>query len=255
MRIAIIGLGEAGSLYASAAVAAGHAVAGFDPYAERAPEGVVRAESIAAAVADADVVVALTAASLSEQVAREAIVAMRPGATYADFTTADPGAMRELADVVTAHGLAFADVAILGPVPVKGAATDVIVSGSGAAPVHELLAGLGAHVERLEAAAGEATSHKLLRSVLMKGLASVVIEALAAGRAAGAESWIREQIARQLAGDGQATIDRFEVGTTKHAARRAHEMDAVVRHLDGLDVPSELSDATRRALERMASQG
>ncbi|QCR18105.1 NAD(P)-dependent oxidoreductase [Agrococcus sp. SGAir0287] len=255
MRIAILGLGEAGALYASAAVAAGHTVTGFDPFAQTTPDGVERAASTGEAVAEADLVVALTAASLSEQVADESLQAMRAGATYADFTTADPAIMRAVAARAVQHDVAFADVAILGPVPVKGAATDVIVSGTGAESARTLLEELGASVELLDDEAGAATSHKLLRSILMKGLASVVLEAVAAGRAAGAEEWIRAQIARQLAGDGEATIRRFEVGTPKHAARRAHEMASVVRHLDGLGVPAEMSDATRRALERMTEAG
>ena len=76
-------------------------------------------------------------------------------------------------------------------------------------------------------------AHKLLRSVLMKGLASVVVEAVTAGRAAGLEEWIRAQIAGQLAGDGQAVIDRFLTGTAKHALRRSKEMQDTASYLVG----------------------
>ena len=80
-------------------------------------------------------------------------------------------------------------------------------------------------------------AHKLLRSVLMKGLASVVVEAVTAGRAAGLEDWIRAQIAGQLAGDGQAVIDRFLTGTAKHAVRRSKEMQDTASYLSDLGVP------------------
>ena len=84
-------------------------------------------------------------------------------------------------------------------------------------------------------------AHKLLRSVLMKGLASVVVEAVTAGRAAGLEEWIRAQIAGQLAGDGQAVIDRFLTGTAKHALRRSKEMQDTASYLSDLGVPAEMT--------------
>jgi 3-hydroxyisobutyrate dehydrogenase-like beta-hydroxyacid dehydrogenase len=97
-------------------------------------------------------------------------------------------------------------------------------------------------------------AHKLLRSVLMKGLASVVVEAVTAGRAAGLEQWIRSQIAGQLAGDGQAVIDRFVSGTTKHALRRSKEMQDTASYLSDLGVPAEMTTASAAALARMARE-
>ena len=95
-------------------------------------------------------------------------------------------------------------------------------------------------------------AHKLLRSVLMKGLASVVVEAVTAGRAAGLEEWIRAQIAGQLAGDGQAVIDRFLTGTARHALRRSKEMQDTASYLSDLGVPAEMTHASATALTRMA---
>ena len=98
-------------------------------------------------------------------------------------------------------------------------------------------------------------AHKLLRSVLMKGLASVVVEAVTAGRAAGLEDWIRGQIARQLAGDGQAVIDRFLTGTAKHAVRRSKEMQDTASYLSSdLAVPAEMTTASAAALARIAAE-
>ncbi|QHC57773.1 DUF1932 domain-containing protein [Rathayibacter sp. VKM Ac-2760] len=254
MRTAFIGLGEAGALYAAASAAHGDTVTGYDPAAPGTPEGVERSASLAEAVADADLVVLLTAASLSEHLAGEAAPHLKPGAVYADFTTASPGTMAAVERIIDAAGARFADVAILGPVPAKGARTETIVSGSAAADVERYLTALGADVERIDGPAGVATSRKLLRSVLMKSLAAVVVEAVTAGRAAGCEDWVREQIAQQLSGDVEAKIERYESGTRKHAVRRGHEMEAVVEYLTSLDVPSEMSEASTRSLRRLAEE-
>ncbi|PTT15631.1 NAD(P)-dependent oxidoreductase [Microbacterium sp. HMWF026] len=252
--IGIIGLGEAGSLYARGAVEAGYEVRGFDPAPTPTPEGVQRAASLTDLVAASDLVIVLTGAALSARIAADAAPHLRAGAVYADFTTASPDVMVDVAALVEKAGARFADVAILGPVPTKGAATETIVSGTAAGDVAEVLRRFGADVEVIEGPAGAATSRKLLRSVLMKSLAAIVIEALEAGRAAGCEPWVRAQIAAQLSGDAEAKMDRYETGSRKHAVRRAHEMESVVDYLGSLGVASEMSDASRRVLERLGEQ-
>lgn len=166
MRIAVLGLGEAGSLYAEALAASGSHVAGFDPAATPAPAGVRRAASVVDAVAGAELVVALTGAAKAVAAAEEAAPVLATHACYADFSSAAPETKREIA---RAASVAVADVAVLAPVPRQGAATPLLVSGSGACRVAEVFLALGAEAEVLEAPVGAAAERKLLRSVFMKG--------------------------------------------------------------------------------------
>lgn len=246
----VIGLGEAGATYAAALTAAGHTVTGFDPVAPSTPVGVTRAATAAEACAGADIVLVFTGAAAARSVAQECLPVLPAGSCYADFTSSSPDAMRALGQLPSKAD--FADVAILGPVPTQGAKTPLMVSGPGSRAVAELLAPLGAEIEVAEGEPGAAMAHKLLRSVLMKGLASVVVEAVTAGRAAGLEEWIRAQIAGQLAGDGQAVIDRFLTGTAKHALRRSKEMQDTADYLSDLGVPAEMTAASAAALTRIA---
>jgi 3-hydroxyisobutyrate dehydrogenase len=254
MRVGFIGLGEAGSIYATAVAAAGHHVNGFDPAPTPSPDGVERLDSVEAVVAASDLTIVLTGAALSRSVAETTAAAIRPGAVYADFTTASPEEMVTAEEGIVAEGGRFTDVAILGPVPLKGAATETTVSGGAGDVVGELLTSLGSEVEYVDGPAGTATSRKLLRSVLMKSLATVVVEALEAGRAAGCEEWVHAQIAAQLSGDADAKIERYESGSRKHAVRRAHEMQSVSEYLARRGVRRELSSAARRVLERLAGE-
>jgi 3-hydroxyisobutyrate dehydrogenase-like beta-hydroxyacid dehydrogenase len=194
----------------------------------------------------------MTGAAAARSVAQECLPVLAAGSCYADFTSSSPGMMRELGQL---PGKAdFADVAILGPVSALGEKTPLMVSGPGARAVAELLVPLGVEVEIAEGEPGAAMAHKLLRSVLMKGLASVVVEAVTAGKAAGLEEWIRVQIANQLAGDGQAVIDRFLAGTTKHAIRRSKDMQDTASYLSDLGVPAEMTTASAKALARLAQE-
>jgi RraA family protein len=98
-----------------------------------------------------------------------------------------------------------------------------------------LFTALGANVENIGGRPGDASARKLLRSVFMKGLGALIVEAVEAGRAAGAESWVRAQIAAELVG-GDASVDRLLLGTLKHAARRGVETTAAADLVSGLGV-------------------
>jgi 3-hydroxyisobutyrate dehydrogenase len=253
-RCAVIGLGEAGSRYAAALVDDGHTVTGFDPGRVSTPDGVRRVDTAAEAAKDADAILVVTAAKAARRVAESCLDALVPGACYADFTSSPPTAMRDIADLVEGAGAVFCDVAILGPVTLSGAKTPLMVAGRGAARIAELTSGWGTSVEVVDGPPGSAMAHKLLRSVLMKGLAAIIDEAVNAGAAVGYEAWIRDQIAAQLAGDGHAVIDRFLTSTRIHAERRAQEMRDTAAYLAELGVPAEMSRATEAALRRVAAE-
>ncbi|SEH03286.1 3-hydroxyisobutyrate dehydrogenase [Nonomuraea solani] len=248
MRCAVIGLGEAGGVYAAALAASGHEVLGHDPAGTATPEGVTRTATAREAVEGSAYVLVLTSASAAPAVAEQCRPHLAEGACYADFTTAAPAVMERLGGTIAG----FADVAILGPVPLHGHLVPLLASGPGAEAIAGLLRPLGAPVEVLDGPPGSAMARKLLRSVFMKGLASVVCEAVSAGRAAGDERWIRDEVARQLAGDGQAVIDRFLTGTRTHAVRRAQEMRDTGAYLDDLGVPAEMTRAAEQTLLRLS---
>lgn len=250
MRCTIIGLGEAGRIYAEALQARGHDVLGYDVAPIPTPN-LPRAASMAEAVGETDAVIVMTAARASLPVARDAARHLAAGTLYADFTSAAPKAKLALNDVLPA-GVITADVAILGPVISLGPSTPLMAAGPGAERIADLLRPVGAPVEVVHGALGDAMAHKLLRSIVMKGLAAVVCEAVEAGRRAGYEDWVRGQIAAELSGDGQSTIDRFITGSAKHAARRADEMAAVADYCAALGAPSHMSAAARDSLLQLA---
>lgn len=225
MHVAIIGLGEAGALYAAAAVRMEWRVTGYDPMDVPTPEGVERATSLIQAVEAADAVLGLTGAKASVAVAAEAATALKPGACYADMNASSGALKQEISAALEGSHALLADVSVVGSVPKFGARTPLIVSGPGSDAAAQLFDALGAPVDNIGGAAGEASTRKLVRSGFMKGLAALIVETVETGKAAGLEDWTRAQIADQLVG-GEQTLDRLYDGTYKHAARRAREMQA-----------------------------
>lgn len=252
MKCAVIGLGEAGSKYAAGLASAGHEVRGVDPKPVETPVGVKRVGTIAEAVDGAAAVLVLTESEAAPGVAREAAPHLAPGTCYADLTSSGPPTMASLGELIAEAGARFVDVAILGPMPVAGARTALMVAGPGSEVMLALAADLGAPAEETDGGPGAAMAHKLIRSVFLKGLAGIVWESTTAARAAGWEDWARTQIAAELAG-GQEAIDRLLTGTAKHATRRAHEMQSATEYLAHLNVPNEMCTATTRKHLRIAS--
>ncbi|RBY97610.1 NAD(P)-dependent oxidoreductase [Blastococcus sp. TF02-8] len=248
-RIALLGLGEAGALIAADLVAAGADVRGYDPKGV-AVEGVQARGSEAEAVADAELVLSVNSSHDALTALTNALPGLRPGTVWGELNTASPGVKAAVAEAA-GEGVDVVDVALMAPVPGKGLRTPMLVSGPAAQRYADLLSPLGAEVTVQPGPVGEAISRKLLRSVFYKGLAAAVVEALAAGEAAGCADWLRGNISAELAGFDDRTIDRLVEGTHRHARRRADEMAAATEQLGELGVTPRVAAAARDLLAEL----
>ena len=88
MKVAVLGLGEAGGRIAADLVAAGVAVRGWDP--ARRHEGVPGADSDLDAVRGADVVLSVNSAAVALDAAARVAGELGPDALYADLNTSSP---------------------------------------------------------------------------------------------------------------------------------------------------------------------
>jgi 3-hydroxyisobutyrate dehydrogenase-like beta-hydroxyacid dehydrogenase len=251
--IAVLGLGEAGSLIAADLAGAGATVHGYDPRVP-APPGILGCASDAAAARAAGLTLALTSAHEATETLQLALPGLRDGAVYADLNTGSAGLKTRLAQIAAGAGVLFADVALMAPVPGHGLRTPMLVSGPAAAAYAETMTALGADVTVLPGPPGTAATRKLVRSVFYKGLAAAVTEALRAGRAAGCEDWLRADIAHVLATASEATVDRLESGSIKHARRRTDEMMAAADLLGELGVPARVTRASQQWLQQLTAE-
>lgn len=253
MHIAVLGLGEAGSIYAADLASRGASVVGTDLHVAVAAPGVRIQPDVASAVRDADLVLSLVGAGSAASVLADALPAMASAALYADMNTSGPDNKRALAEVAAARGIGFVDVAILAPVTRARIDTPLLVSGPGVAALQPLLTQLRIPAVDVGSDAGAAASRKLLRSVFMKGLAAVVIESVTAAQAFGAEAWVMDQIAWELGAAGDEAVRHLIDGTTKHAVRREAEMIEVRDLLDELGAAHPMTDGTIQWLRALAN--
>jgi 3-hydroxyisobutyrate dehydrogenase-like beta-hydroxyacid dehydrogenase len=255
LTVALLGLGEAGSVLAGDLVAAGASVRGFDPVTAGEIAGLDRADDPRAAVAGSDVVLSVTAASAAIEAAGSAADGLRAGQVYADLNSSGAALKRAVAEVVAPTGAQFADVALMGVVPREGLRTPALVSGPGARAFAERLGPLGMPVEVLGEEPGAAATRKLLRSVFMKGLAASCLESLRAARAAGCEDWMREEIAGVLERGDDALLERLVAGSARHATRRIGEVADARELLAELGIEPRVTQAAGGWLAQLQREG
>lgn len=252
-RAAVFGLGEAGGAIAADLAAAGIDVRAYDPRDVRTPPGVTRCVTPVEAVDGATVICALTAAADALDAISQALESIPPGALYADFSTSAAGLKQRLGAIAATVDVKFADVALMSPVPSKGVRTPALVSGSGATRFVELFGAVGMPVENSGDRAGQAATRKLLRSVVIKGFAALLIESMQAARAAGLADETWENLVGQFAVADEAFLRRIVEGTYEHSLRRLHEMEATADMLTEFGVDPLMTRSTVESLRRIES--
>jgi 3-hydroxyisobutyrate dehydrogenase-like beta-hydroxyacid dehydrogenase len=250
MKVAVLGLGEAGSLLAADLAEFGDDVAGYDPAAVSPIAGVSLHDGAGAAVAGRSLVLAVTHAGQAVALLDAIVDDLAPGAIYADFSTSAPQLKERLAEIVARRSARFVDVALMAPVPGKGLRVPALAAGEGAVEFAGLINARGGSVKVVGENAGAAAARKLLRSVVMKGLAALLIESTAAADRFGEGEWFWSHLIEQFAAMDEPLLRRLRFATSTHAGRRVEEMEAAREMLIELGVPATMTEATIASLRR-----
>jgi 3-hydroxyisobutyrate dehydrogenase-like beta-hydroxyacid dehydrogenase len=264
-RIALFGFGEAGQAMAAgiAGEAAGITLAAHDL---RAGTAVMQAAATAAglacdaapepALAGADAVLCLVTADQALAAARAAAPFLAPGTLWFDGNSCAPATKRQAAAVITAAGGRYVDWAIMAPVHPRRHRTPGLISGPAAETAAAVAARLGLAVTVAGPEVGDASTIKMLRSVVIKGFEAITAEALLAAEKAGVA---RQVLASLQASDpgwdwaarGTYNLERM----TSHGTRRAAEMVEVAQTLRDLGLPDDMARATVAWQARLGALG
>lgn len=248
-RVALIGFGEAGFTFARAGGWHGHA-AGWDLKPERRALmdscGVHAADSAAAALAGADLVLSLVTADSSYPAARDYAALLPAGALWCDMNSVAPETKRAAAEAVLAAGGTYADVAVMAPVDPAALNCPLLIAGPGAAKAQQMLGALGFSKSRVVGPdVGQASAIKMIRSVMVKGLEALSYECSSAAIAAG----VLDEVTASLDASEKAIgwAERFAYNRERmetHGLRRAAEMEESARTLQGLGVEPVMTQGT-----------
>jgi 3-hydroxyisobutyrate dehydrogenase-like beta-hydroxyacid dehydrogenase len=206
------------------------------------------------AVRFAPIILSLVTADQALIAARESAAAISAGALYCDMNSVAPNTKREAALLIEAAGGRYVDVAIMAPVHPQRQGVPLLVSGAHTEAGCAALASAGfTNVRAVPGGIGTASSIKMLRSVMVKGLEALTAECVLAAHRAGLIDEVFGALNNSWPGvdwleKADYNLERMMV----HGLRRAEEMEEVVKTLDGLGTGSAM---TRGTVERQRAIG
>lgn len=233
MKIAFIGFGEAARAFTDSlrATSDNHRFSAYDiqPSAEMteamSARGVRRGESPAGAIAGAHWIFSAVTADQSLSAARSVAPHLAAGQVFFDINSVSPGCKREASGLIETKGGHYLDMAVMAPVHPKGHATPVLLAGERAAELAPELAAMGFSPGVAGDAPGEATAIKMVRSLFVKGLEAITVEALLAAAASGCFDRVYDSLSKSYPGLGWPKIAAYNFERTLcHGRRRAAEM-------------------------------
>jgi 3-hydroxyisobutyrate dehydrogenase-like beta-hydroxyacid dehydrogenase len=197
------------------------------------------------AVTGAEAVFSVVTADQAHEAALAALSGLAKGALFFDCDSCAPQTKVRTATEVDAAGGRYVDVAVMAPVHPRLHRTPLLISGPHAEAAAATLAALGMSATIHAGPVGAASSVKMIRSIMMKGLEALVCECVLAGRKAGVIETVLDSLDDTYPGfDWRKRSAYMLERVTTHGLRRAAEMREVALAVDLLGLNGEMSRAS-----------
>ncbi|EPZ42908.1 NAD(P)-dependent oxidoreductase [Alicyclobacillus acidoterrestris] len=262
MIVGYMGFGEAARAITAGLREAGvEDIVAYDAFRNESLED--RARQIGVALQDgpegvgrqADIVFSLVTPSSALDVARSAAPYLRTNAVYADLNSCSPKVKRDIAQVLANTGVRFTCVAVMSAVPPLRHKVPMLADGPGAAPLKQAMDPYGMQIDVIDGAIGSAAAIKMCRSVIVKGMEALFLEALLAADAAGVAD---EVLASADASFGHMTVSELAnylvVRNMQHGERRAHELREAAETVAELGYDPLVTEGAAKRLEWSAQR-
>lgn len=235
-RLTLIGFGEAGRSIAAGLVKEAKVpvkafdlrFAGPDGAALKktaVAAGIQPCEDLRDALDGATIVLSLVVGSAAVAAGRSAAPFLKPGCFYVDMNSVSPGTKRAVGAAVASSGADYVEAAVMARVPPYGHKVPLLLAGPKAQVLAERLGKLGMSAEAAGDTVGQASLNKMLRSIMIKGIESLLMESLVAARRWGIEERILDSVTETFPGLDWRQVATYYLGRSAiHGARRVTEM-------------------------------
>ena len=224
-----------------------------------ATHGVALTTSHADLAAQSDFIVSAVTASQAVPVAEACAPAVKQGAWFLDFNSASPGAKQRAAALIDGKGGRYVEGAVMTSIPPYRIKVPLLLGGAGAATLAPLLVELGFDAKEASQELGVASAVKMCRSVMIKGMEAMVIEAFTTARAYGVEGAVLASLKETFPGiDWEKQGAYFFQRVIEHGRRRSEEVREVAETVReaGLTPWSAQGTAERQAfIADLADEG
>jgi 3-hydroxyisobutyrate dehydrogenase-like beta-hydroxyacid dehydrogenase len=164
---------------------------------------------------------------------------------YFDGNSCSPTTKKANAELIEDRGAFYIDMAIMSPVnPLKNRAP-LLISGKNAKLATEILNSLNLNPSYLGDEVGMASSVKMIRSIMVKGLEALMLECVLAGRKVGVDEKVIESLEKSFPDFDWKTKAAYMLErVSKHGLRRSAEMGEVDHFLQSLGFDKTMSSRT-----------
>ncbi|MGE0628269.1 MAG: DUF1932 domain-containing protein [Hyphomicrobiaceae bacterium] len=254
LSVALIGLGEVGQALAGDLQAAGvRSISAYDiAFADEASRQLAAARAldlaIAASAADAArratlAISAVTAGSALDA-ARAAAPGLSGGTMFLDVNSVAPSTKQEAAKIVEHAGGRYVEAAVMSPIHPKRIGTPILLGGPHAQSFLDVAAPLGFNAKPYSDRIGAASSVKMCRSVMIKGIESLVAECLLSSHHYGVTDDVLASLKDMFPGQDWDRTARYMLSRTlQHGRRRSEEMEEVAKTVADAGLDPVMSEA------------
>jgi len=256
--LTFIGYGEVGQLFGRELVARGASVAAYDIKGAAladiaAPDRVRYAERLSDALEGAEIVISAVTADQAEPAARAAAPHLQANQTYVDLNSVSPNTKRAVAKAL--GGAEFVEFAVMSPVAGLGIKSPILAGGAKAQAVAARLNPMGMKIDAVSPEIGVASSTKLCRSLVIKGLEAIMVDLSRAAPRAGVTEGVLKSLVASYPGMPWAEMMNYmPPRVVRHGKRRAAEMREAALMLEELGLSGAFARAIADSHETYAKE-
>lgn len=255
LSVALIGLGEVGQALARDLKSAGvQAITAYDiAFADGSSRQSKAAKALDVAMAGSApeaarrstlTISAVTAGSALDA-ARETAPGVAGGTMFLDVNSVSPRTKQEAAAIIEGTGGRYVEAAVMSPIHPKGIGTPILLGGPHSAAFLEIAVPLGFNARTYAAdRIGAASSVKMCRSIMIKGIESLVAECLLSSHHYGVTDDVLASLKDMFPGQDWDRTARYMLSRTlQHGRRRSEEMEEVAKTVADAGLDPVMSEA------------
>ena len=221
--------------------------------AEMHHRGVEAVEDPGAAVDGADLIFSTVTADQAFAAASSAAPWLKPGAFFFDLNSCAPSTKQKSAAVIEAAGGRYVDIAVMATITPHYHHTPMLICGDHSAAALAALQVLDMAPKLVPGPVGRASTIKMIRSVMMKGIEALTAECFWAASKAGVVDEVAASLdASQTDMGWKQQAHYYAERMTTHGIRRAAEMREVQKTLIDHGITP---DMTRGTIDRQQQFG
>lgn len=202
---------------------------------------------------DCEVIISVVTADDAAVAAEQMMPYLSKRHIFVDANSVSPQTKQAIALKINASGALYIDMAIMAPIHPKGHQTPVLVAGSDRSRLIPVLDALGFDYDWRSEKIGDASMVKMLRSILIKGMESLICECVTAAQEQGLDTEILSSAGRTLGIDDMPGLaDYVMERVAHHGRRRAAELREVAKTLEELGLSNYLPVAIAQHQDMVA---